>query len=437
MIIKAELNYFNFTLGGHHKMSIISDYKLTNCSMKLLELLYYYRTMTASQLTKMYYELEDPLPTQKSNIYNYLNKLKKQLIVTSKKLDNSTHSGSIYYLTTRGFKVVKEMLNIEIGARGSGYIILNEKMGYPTQSDLPYELYQPPKKQIDHHLLLIDFFIQLRIQFGEDDYIDHRLSTYCSTKYVLNNIENKIRPDATILLPNKEAYWIEIDRATESHSQLLTKFQNYKNYISYLEKNRLPIPFNSIIFVTDAKHQMYGLNRRWANILSAFLEIMHPYETDIRLIMTPLNKLDETLHFEMNRMKLVDAAKQQINKTLMDKGYNSVHPFIKKSDKTLFYTFGKKQNSYKLFFTGLINEYDSSLYTNFHQFMSKLNTLNKHDLVKGLQPEGFEQIVLHIKDKPYVIPSLPQNNASNKTQQIIEFLNRDTEFIQLNWDEMS
>lgn len=58
-------------------MSIISDYRLTHCSMKILTYLLYYRGMTALQLTQMYYEVQQPIPTQKSNIHNYLSKLKK------------------------------------------------------------------------------------------------------------------------------------------------------------------------------------------------------------------------------------------------------------------------------------------------------------------------------------------------------------------------
>lgn len=126
---------------------------------------------------------------------------------------------------------------------------------------MSYDLYQPSKKQLNHHLLLIDFFIYLRINFGEEESIDHRLSMYCSTEYMYNNLEYKIRPDAEIMLTNKESYWIEVDRTTESHSQLLTKFQNYKNFF-YLKKNDLPIPFSAIMFVTDVKQQMYGMNRR-------------------------------------------------------------------------------------------------------------------------------------------------------------------------------
>lgn len=146
-------------------MSIISEYQLTHCSMKLLAYLFYYRGMTALQLSQMYYESEKAFPTQKSSVHNYLSKLKKQNLVASKKPEDSVRPGSIYYLTPKGFEVVKEMLNIDVGATENGFILLNEKNGIPTQSDLPYSLYQPPKQQIQHHLLLIDFFIRLRIHF--------------------------------------------------------------------------------------------------------------------------------------------------------------------------------------------------------------------------------------------------------------------------------
>ena len=66
-------------------MSIISEYRLTHYSMKLLEYLMYYRGMTALQLTRLYYNVDEPLQSQKTNIHNYLSKLKKQSLVASKK----------------------------------------------------------------------------------------------------------------------------------------------------------------------------------------------------------------------------------------------------------------------------------------------------------------------------------------------------------------
>ena len=414
-------------------MSIISEYQLTHCSMKLLAYLFYYRGMTALQLSQIYYESEKPFPTQKSSVHNYLSKLKKQNLVASKKLEDSVRPGSIYYLTTKGFEAVKEMLNIDVGATENGFILLNERNGIPTQSDLPYSLYQPPKQQISHHLLLIDFFIRLRIHFSEEESVDHRLSMYCSTPYTYNNMDGKIRPDAEIILPNGDAYWIEVDRSTESHSQLLSKFQNYKNFLSYLEENNLPIPFKGIIFLTDEKQQMYGMNRRWMNILSAYLKSLNlDQAVDIRLLMTPLNRVEETLRFEMKRMKLNEAAKQLLHEKLHQRGYHRILPFIRKSDQSLFYAIAMNQKSYKIVFVHVSNAYDSSLYTNFHQFIQRLMKIHQKDEVKQLQSEGFEQIVFHPFTNPYIIQALQGDHSLKRMEEELKILHQDIECIQMD-----
>jgi DNA-binding PadR family transcriptional regulator len=434
-LLTTRTSLLNINFQRRIKMSIISEYQLTHCSMKLLAYLFYYRGMTALQLSQMYYESEKPLPTQKSSVHNYLSKLKKQNLVASKKLEDSVRPGSIYYLTTKGFEVVKEMLNIDVGATENGFILLNERNGIPTQSDLPYSLYQPPKQQISHHLLLIDFFIRLRIHFSEEESVDHRLSMYCSTPYTYNNMDGKIRPDAEIILPNGDAYWIEVDRSTESHSQLLAKFQNYKNFLSYLEENNLPIPFKGILFLTDEKQQLYGMKRRWTNIVSAYLKSMDPDQAaDIRLLMTPLNRVEETLRFEMKRMKLNEAAKQLLHEKIHQRGYHRILPFIRKSDQSLFYAIAMNQKSYKIFFVHVGNAYDSSLYTNFHQFIQRRMKIHQRDEVKQLQPEGFEQIVFHPDRDPYIIPALQGDHALKNIEEELGLLNQNITFIQLDME---
>jgi DNA-binding PadR family transcriptional regulator len=436
-IFTTRTSLLNINFQRRTKMSVISEYQLTHCSMKLLAYLFYYRGMTALQLSQMYYESEKPFPTQKSSVHNYLSKLKKQNLVASKKLEDSVRPGSLYYLTPKGLEAVKEILNIEIGATENGFILLNEQKGIPTQSDLPYSLYQPPKQQIQHHLLLIDFFIRLRIHFFEEESVDHRLSMYCSTPYTYNNMDGKIRPDAEIILPNGDAYWLEVDRSTESHSQLLAKFQNYKNFLSYLEENNLPIPFKGIIFLADEKQQMYGMNRRWMNILSAYLKSMDPNQAaDIRLLMTPLNRVEKTLRFEMKRVQLNKSATQLLHEKLHQRGYHRILPFIRKSDQSLFYAIAMNKKSYKIFYVHVSNAYDSSLYTNFHQFIQRLMEINQKDEVKQLQPEGVEQIVFHLDQTPYIIPTLHGDHDLKDIEAELEMLSEDITFIQLDTEDV-
>lgn len=358
--------------------------------------------------------------------------MKKQSLVSSRKLEDSIQKGSLYFLTTKGFDATKQLLNIDVEYHGSGYILTNERTGYPTQSDLPYEIYQPPRQQVSHHLLLIDLLAKLRYMSDEGEEYDHRLSMYCSTKYIHNYEESKIRPDAEIIIPTKETFWIEVDRATESHAQLLSKFQNYRNYFDYLRKNKLPIPISGIIFVTDTKQQEYGLKRRWLNILTAFLEKMHPYESEVRLLMTPLNKLEETLHFETNRIHLNNAAHYDLAVTLHNSGYTDVLPYSKIADKSLFYAIGHNQTSYSLFFSRLTNEYDSSLYTTFQQFRKILPSILKKERVKELQFKGVEYLAFYSKQKPYIPATLPKNQLTDIILTELEKLTQHIQLIKVN-----
>lgn len=160
---------------------------------------------------------------------------------------------------------------------------------------------------------------------------------------------------------------------------------------------------------------------------------MHPYESDVRLIMTPLNKLDETLHFEMNRLYLNDAAKHLLIEKLMNNGYKNVHPFIKKSDKMLYYAIGKNKKSYKIFYSRVINSYDSSLYTGFHQFNSILDKIHQKEIIKDLQSEGFEQMIFHTDNKPYILQSLTKDDTPNEIIQELELLNQNIELLKLEF----
>jgi hypothetical protein len=250
-------------------------------------------------------------------------------------------------------------------------------------------------------------------------------------------MDGKIRPDAEIILPNGDAYWLEVDRSTESHSQLLAKFQNYKNFLSYLEENNLPIPFKGIIFLADEKQQMYGMNRRWMNILSAYLKSMDPNQAaDIRLLMTPLNRVEKTLRFEMKRVQLNKSATQLLYEKLHQRGYHRILPFIRKSDQSLFYAIAMNQKSYKIVFVHVSNAYDSSLYTNFHQFIQRLMKINQKDEVKQLQPEGVEQIVFHPDPTPYIIPTLHGDHDLKDIEAELEMLSEDITFIQLDTEDV-
>lgn len=411
-------------------MSIINDYRLTHCSIRILEYLFYYRGMTALQLTQMYYEVEQPMSTQKSNIHNYLSKLKKQGLVDSKKVNDPLHLGSLYWLTQRGLDTVKDLLNIEIGTQGSGYIFLNDS-NYQSHADLPYDIYAPPRKQVEHHLLLIDFFNTLRRDFYEDDYISHRLSMYCSVEYPSRPKPAKIRPDAEIVLPGGDVYWIEIDRSTESHAQLMSKFYNYKHYFDYLKQNNLPLPMKAVLFVTDTKSQNHGLKRRWTSMLSAFLKVMHPYEADVRLLYTSLHDLEQTLRFEMQRKELEVAARNFLNTHAQLEDYPKMIPFIKTTTQNLWYALALNESAYKIIYANISNTFDSSAYTNFQHFLAYEATIKKKDEVQKLKFQGLERIIFYQDDPPQLLHQLHGTESNSKIEEMLKQLSTHLEFIEL------
>lgn len=398
--------------------------------MKILTYLLYYRGMTALQLTQIYYEVQQPIPTQKSNIHNYLSKLKKQGLVDSKKVNDPLHCGSLYWLTPIGLDTAKDLLNIDIGATGTGYIYSLDNQ-YESQADLPYEIYAPPRKQVEHHLSLIDFFNTLRWNFFDDEYIVHRLSMYCSVEYPTSNKQTKIRPDAEIVLPAGDVYWIEIDKATESHSKLLNKFYNYKHYFNYLKQNKHPFPMKGILFVTDSKQHTNGLKRRWASILSAFLKVMDSNDVDVRLLFTPLNKLEQTLRFEMQREALEDAARHYLDTNMQLKDYSKVYRYSKSSTKELLYAIVVNNDAYKIAYVNISNTFDSTAYTNFQLLLALEPKIKKNDIVQNLKFQGLDRIIFYHDELPQLIKQLHGSQSDHQLEDLLQQLSANLEFIEL------
>lgn len=398
--------------------------------MKILMYLLYYRGMTALQLTQMYYEVQQPLNTHKSSIHNYLSKLKKQGLVASRKVNDPLHLGSIYWLTPLGLDTAKDLLNIDIGATGSGYIFSDDNQ-QQTQADLAYEIYAPPQKQVEHHLSLIDFFNTLRLNFFDDEHIPHRLSMYCSVEYSVANKQIKIRPDAEIVLSNGDSYWIEIDKATESHAKLLNKFNNYKHYFDYLKQQKLPFPMKGILFITDTKQHEGGLKRRWSSLLSAYLKVMQTTDVDVRLLLTSMNKLEQTLRFEMQRKELEAAAKHILDTNAQLDDYSSVHRFSKSSTKHLWYALAVNKQEYKIIYVNISNTFDSSAYTNFQEFLKHEQNIKKKDEVRKLIFQGSEQIIFYQDELPSLIKQLHGTESNIKIEDMLKQLSTNLEFIEL------
>jgi hypothetical protein len=379
-------------------MAKILGYQISETSMKLLALLFYYRGMTALQLAKMYFKSHNPTAVQKSSVHNYLRKLKVQKLVTSKKIEADNYAGSLYYLTQTGLELVKSLLNIEDGQTGTGYILANEDKE-DTQADLEYGIYKPPTEQIHHHLILIDFFVRLRLM--SDQQIDHRLSMYASKEYEYNGKEAKIRPDAEVVLPYDRHYCIEIDRATESHSQLIQKFENYRHYFEYAEETSEQLP-TAIVFVTDEKQHQYGMNRRWTNILAAYLKTMGDYALKVNLLMVSLNKIDHFIQFESYRTHLNRKAQAILEKAFKQKGWKDVQTFKQLTNhSSIDYMIAFSQTKYHIYFVRVVYEYDASIFVGFHHFIKNLDNIHQKQQT-SCKPAGFGQVIFYTDERPFL-----------------------------------
>lgn len=405
-------------------MNTISSYKLSVRDKDILSTLFRYRGMTALQLTQKVHKSLEPRNSQKSMIHNYLKRLKEQKIITSKKLEDYVGLGSVYYLTPNGFKLTKDLLNIEIGQKGDGYTFADEIDGYHTHADLEYSIYKPPLEQIAHHLLLIESLIKIDF-LNTDELIDYRLSMYATREYIYKNGVGKLRPDAELLIGDRN-FFIEIDKGTEGYQQLYEKFINYRHYLSQLETSKLP---SSIFFITDKKRQLYGLKRRWTTILVAYLNAMGEMATKVNLILSPINKLEGTINFEINRPKYKKLALDKVRDFLSNQGYSSINFYEIKS--IVPFAVAIKNQKYQLVFLSLSGEYDSTVFGNFILFMKNMSNIDPALRKNGLTRSGLEQIILSKHENPYLPSIFPKERWSNEQQLYSEILHKYLTILQI------
>lgn len=392
-----------------HNMSTISTHKLSGRDQDILTTLYRYRGMTALQVAQKIHNSLEPKNSQKSMVHNYLKRLKKGKIVASKKLEDYLGLGSIYYLTPTGFQITKDLLNIDIEQKGEGYLFADEIEGYHTHADLQYAIYKPPLEQIAHHLLLIDSLIKLDFLDIEEN-IDYRLSMYTTREYEQQHGHGKLRPDAEVLLPDNRNYFIEIDKGTEGYQQLYEKFINYRYYLSQLDIEDLP---SGILFITDEKQQLFGLKRRWATILAAYMNAMGNLATKVNLILSPLNYLAEKILFEFNRPRYNNLATNKLNDFLRTQGYSPIQFITIKPDESLFLAIAEKNKQYKLVFTRVVNEFESSIFSCFFYFQQSLNNIHAMDRLSSLTSLGTEQVLFSKSNKLYLPKHFPKEKWLN------------------------
>jgi hypothetical protein len=415
-------------------MAFIFGYNLSPHAEQILGTLLVYRGMTAKQLTAlMNAPFQYNLSEEKSN-YNYLRKLKNQGLVTAHKLQANVANGSIYYLTPKGYEYARDMMNIAEGSVGNGWIQHYRDFGEHSLGDLPYDLYVPPLKQPAHHLLLIDFFIQLNM-IDEDAYemISHRINLYAAKTYEIEGEKYRYRPDGEIIIGDKK-FAIEIDRATESHEQLLQKMETYERYMDHCNANPKENidKIDGIIFVVESKRRDHGIRRRWTNILAAFLKQLSKYQAHLNLIMTTIDTTQEALRFELKRRVYEQESGERVQSVLKDVGYSDVRRWQDTKTKEVLFSHGFNDKKYTVFFNAISQEFESRLYYRYLDFLNNRLTLaNDPKIVKDIDKfdyAGLANIVFYARRKPFIVEGLSLYGVDSKLVKELNGLQNDIQF---------
>jgi DNA-binding PadR family transcriptional regulator len=383
-------------------MSYLIGQHISDHALDCIHFLFKYRGMTATQLAALMYDGSYTL-SQEKTIYNSLRKLKQKGLVKSTKLQEGVSRGSLYELTVKGYEYGKSLVNVELGEEGEGWIIrMYENSSF---GDIPYGIYSAPLEQAAHHLLLIEFFIRLYNRDEFREVLDHRLNLYCSENYEWENQSRKYRPDAEIKFNDGRIFAIEIDRGTESHQQLRDKFRKYRCYFEYLKAQERPLP-DGIIFVTEEKRRTYGLNRRWTNLLTAFFEELFPFSNDVNMILTSMDKVDQTITFEENRDVFNNKAQAFLKNMLEERGYERTRAYVT-DNKNMIYTLAVDGDEYLVVFNEISNEYESRIYVRYLDFMRYfLDSAKGKDDVYGLNYRGSRGVIFYDKYEPFLVTNV-------------------------------
>lgn len=268
---------------------------------KLCKILYFCRGANAIVLTQYFNGSLNYTVQQKKQMTNQLVRLKEAGIITSKRLEGKD-AGSMYYLSTSGLELVYKLLNInslQAGTMWQHYALKN--INFDELKEYDYDTYKPPVRQFLHHHLILQSIISL---FGKESDLPSypfRLTLDATEKYIYRNEERILKPDVEIKVGD-EIYALEIDRSTESYSQLVAKFENYKNYLEYTMKGNIEPTITKIIFIYDDKNSKYGVSRRWETIMKAYLEGMkiktQPFNwPEIELLYVNLSNLPDIFNY--------------------------------------------------------------------------------------------------------------------------------------------
>lgn len=400
-------------------MTYLFGFTITERAESILKILLSYRGVTAKQLTQLRFSLSGYTLSEEKSIYNSLRKLKAQGLVSAHKLQSNVANGSLYFLTPRGYELILDILNIDEGQKGAGWLPHDYYSDFPL-ADLPYEIYSPPKKQVAHHLMLTEFFIRLKeVQTLDGEPVLHRSNLYASLKFNykaqgMMNV-NRYRPDGEIRI-NSDRFAIEIDRAMESHEQLVSKFKTYKQYLDHCKDIEEPDPINGIIFVVETTRRFHGIKNRWTSILSAFFKTMEEYKDKVNLILCPMDRVARTIEIESRRigdsrrkMNIVESVfeKEKIEKP-------KIYHYTKTKEFSFAYTF--EQSTYKVWFCEMSHEFESRIYTNYLSFIEKklpsLKNSQQYPVIKDHSFDSLSPIIVYDYFRPFIVTNFEHYNVN-------------------------
>lgn len=352
-------------------MVYVMGFNLSPRDKKILAILLSYRGVTAKQLTILITEKSDFTLSEEKSIYNSLRKLKKQGLIIAHKLQETVANGSMYYLSPKGYSLTLDLLNIEADQKGEGW--LPYVSSFETNfADLPYEIYSPPKKQTAHHLMLVEVFLQLLKHKDEiPEGVPHRSNLYSSRDYYHNDgkhlLSKKFRPDGEILI-NSNRYTIEIDRAMETHEQLVQKLEVYKSYFEHCKRTGEPNTIKGIIFVVEDRRRMHGIKKRWASLLAAYVKVLYPEWREVPLILTSMSSITETILQEKVILNdTFEDIKNRTNARLEKLPHTSeIKHYVYNAKEEVKYAYSIGFNvdaSFSLYNSSVCHEYDTRMFT--------------------------------------------------------------------------
>lgn len=179
------------------------------------------------------------------------------------------------YLTNKGLQYVYGILNLKLGDFNDGF---------KSEGFFEYEIYYPPQKFIDHHMLVTEVLVELERLSDEYEYcyeIKWRHNLYCSRKFEVGGRRWTLKADAEFSTPNGYGF-IEADRGTEDSNDLFEKFSLYSKYFEHLQAEGQVLP-STILFIYKTTEQ-WAFRMRSNTILNAFYKVLSKWTDKVNLI---------------------------------------------------------------------------------------------------------------------------------------------------------